>query len=143
MNGEEEGPRSGEYGVPAEGRKRMYAEHPERRQGGESDERWAARRGGEKKARSSAARRAAILEVPRKGKSLGATQVMEEIEKNPDWEKWGSRDEYYQAMKLGIGSDWFKRGSLYNISRSPKKEEKLTVDPEAIARGDFSSILGH
>jgi hypothetical protein len=89
------------------------------------------------------ARRAAILEVLQKGKSLGATQVMEEIEKNPDWEKWGSHDEYYQAMKLGIGSDWFKRGRLYNIAPSPKKEEKLTVDPEAIAQGDFSGILAH
>jgi hypothetical protein len=99
--------------------------------------------GGVVGSRDAERRKALVLRVLQKGKSLGPTQVMEEIEKNPDWEKWGSHDEYYQAMKLGVGSDWFKRGRLYNIAPSPKKEERLTVDPEAIAQGDFSSILGH
>jgi hypothetical protein len=99
--------------------------------------------GGVADSRDAERRKALVLGVLQKGKSLGATQVMEEIEKNPDWQEWGSHDDYYRTMKLGIGSDWFKRGSLYNIAPPPKKEEELTVAPEAIAQGDFSSISAH
>jgi hypothetical protein len=78
-------------------------------------------------------RKALVLEVLQRGKSLGSTQLMAEIEKNPGWEKWGTHDEYYQAMKLGIGSDWFKRGSLYNIAPGTSKNDLMRKMADRVA----------
>ena len=85
-------------------------------------ERWAkldAKRAGDARAEK-------VLAVLKGGKSLGRTQVLEEVQKaNPDWENFGSLDEWNDTIAHGLlESRWFKRGSLYNIAPAPPKKEK-------------------
>ena len=72
------------------------------------------------------ARAEKVLAVLKGGKSLGRTQVLEEVQKaNPDWENFGSLDEWNETIAHGVLENrWFKRGSLYNIAPAPPKKEK-------------------
>jgi hypothetical protein len=72
------------------------------------------------------ARAEKVLAVLKGGKSLGGTQVFEEVQKaNSDWENFGSLDEWYETIAHGVLENrWFKRGSLYNIAPAPPKKEK-------------------